>query len=378
MLLKRDNNRSFSDIIESSILGFAIGDALGVPVEFQSRESLKNKKIVDMEEYGTHNQPKGTWSDDTSIVLATMDGIYYFSDKTISYKKIMDNFLDWKRNGKYTPFDRVFDIGNATSSALSMYEQNINNKKGNEVFCGLDDIYSNGNGSLMRILPVSLYLVFPDNYDYLNNNTFDIIKKCSSLTHAHSYSFLGCYIYNCYVAELIKTGDKKIAYDNLRESFARLNKDNFKYYDDLTKVYSRILFDDITKYQENDIRSSGYVVDTLEATMWCLLTTKDFKSAVLKAVNLGDDTDTIGALVGGLAGIIYGKKSIPKDWLESLQNKKLLDNIINEFIWDFNDARTVDNPDIEIHTLNPKKARMNLSDLEIFGDNSVFENENSK
>lgn len=107
--------------IKASLFGFFIGDALGVPVEFIDRNSLKKNNITDMEEYGTHNQPKGTWSDDSSMVLATIDGILKSNVPDIDYKKIMNNFLQWKQKGEFTPFHQVFDIGISTSSALSVY-----------------------------------------------------------------------------------------------------------------------------------------------------------------------------------------------------------------------------------------------------------------
>ena len=116
-------NLNKSNRIKASIMGFVVGDALGVPVEFQSRNILKRKKVKDMEEYGTHNQPKGTWSDDTSMVLATMDAIVNTPIDDMNtytmFKNILDAFLNWKINSKYTPFNNVFDIGNSTNYSLT-------------------------------------------------------------------------------------------------------------------------------------------------------------------------------------------------------------------------------------------------------------------
>ena len=136
-LLKTGN-----DAIQASLFGFFIGDALGVPVEFQSREKLERKKVTKMKGYGTHNQPKGTWSDDSSMVLATIDGLIQSNGYNINYQAIMSNFLKWKSRGDFTPFNYVFDIGNATNNALIVYQQKVAENKVDDVICGKDNILS--------------------------------------------------------------------------------------------------------------------------------------------------------------------------------------------------------------------------------------------
>ena len=318
------------DFVKASIYGFIIGDALGVPVEFLSRETLKDNPIKDMEEYGTHNQPKGTWSDDTSMVLATIDGIINSQESNIDYKKVITNFLNWKQKGEFTPFGKVFDIGNSTSYALSVYQQHISDNNADDVICGTGNINSNGNGSLMRILPISLYLYYLG-INYNEDKFFEIIKIISSMTHSHIYSILGCYIYTIYLIELIKEKDKIIAYKNMQNILQNICDKNNELID-IKNIYGRLVYDDISKLEEKDIKSSGYVVDSLEAAIWSVLTTNSFEESILKAVNLGEDTDTIGALTGGLAGIIYGYESIPQKWINYLQKKDYLDEIINSFM----------------------------------------------
>ena len=322
---------STNDRIKGSIIGFIVGDALGVPVEFIDRETLRKNKINDMEEFGTHYQPKGTWSDDSSMMLATIDGIINSSLPIIDYVYIMKNFLKWKREGKFTPFDNVFDIGNATSYALSRYQNNINSGNEENIICGTGDISSNGNGSLMRILPISLLLYF-SSYNYTSNEYFDIIKNISGMTHSHNYSIIGCYIYSIYVSELLKENDKFVAYKNLQDICSNIKIDGIE-------VYDRIIKNDISKLKENDIKSSGYVVDTLEAVMWSFLTTNTYKDAVLKSVNLGDDTDTVGAITGGLAGMYYGYKAIPDNWVNVLQKKDYIVQITNDFVNKINNSQ---------------------------------------
>lgn len=268
-LLKTGN-----DAIQASLFGFFIGDALGVPVEFQSREKLERKKVTKMKGYGTHNQPKGTWSDDSSMVLATIDGLIQSNGYNINYQAIMSNFLKWKSRGEFTPFNYVFDIGNATNNALIVYQQKVAENKVDDVICGNDNIYSNGNGSLMRILPVSLYLHYLK-IDYKDPKYLDIIRTISGMTHAHIYSVFACYMYSIYISEIIEYKDKKIAYDNLQTIVKGIIETHSKF-NEVKNVYSRIIYQDISKLRREEIKSSGYVVDSIEATMWSVLNSKSF------------------------------------------------------------------------------------------------------
>ena len=317
--------------IKGSLFGFFVGDALGVPVEFVKRDELKKRKVTKMLEYGTHNQPLGTWSDDTSMVIATIDSLN--SNQCLNYKSIMDNFLKWFNNGEYTPNGIVFDIGNTTSMALLKYQ-----KDKTSFLCGSEDIYSNGNGSLMRILPISIYL------HYTDAPMFDVIKNISSMTHAHIYSIFSCIIYSVFINEYLKVPNIKKSYASMQVIIRKiLEDDNNKTLgnlDDLKQKFNRIIYHNIADIKENDLKSSGFVIDSLEACFWCLLNTNNYQGAVLKAVNLGDDTDTIGALTGGLAGLIYGYRNIPKDWVNVLKRKEYLNELVNKFIQTINTLKS--------------------------------------
>lgn len=308
--------------IKGSLFGFFVGDALGVPVEFLGREELKQKKVTKMLEYGTHNQPIGTWSDDSSMVIATIDSL--IKNKSINYKDIMNNFLKWYEEAEYTPNNRVFDIGNATSSALQKYKRDKTT-----YICGSKEVYSNGNGSLMRILPISIYL------HYTEEPMFEINKEVSSMTHAHIYSILSCVIYSVLISEFLKELNMKKAYINMQQIIKSLLEDNnnriIESSEDLKQKFNRIIYNDISLLKEKEIKSSGYVIDSLEACLWALLTTNNYKDAVLKAVNLGEDTDTIGALTGGLAGLVYGYKAIPESWIEVLKKKEYLMELVEKY-----------------------------------------------
>ena len=297
------------------VLGFAIGDSLGVPVEFVSRLELSTNPVLDMEGNGTHNQIEGTWSDDTSMLIATMDAI--IDAKNIDYKKIMDNFCLWYYGKKYNPHDVLFDIGITTSVAINNY---INGKDINS--CGVNGYYDNGNGSLMRILPLS-YCFMENSFSDLEMSS--IVNSVSSLTHAHSISCLGCYIYTRFIMNLLSG-------KSIKDSYLSLGNLDLSMYDlDTVSVYKRVLSGKLIDLSVDGIKSSGFVVSTLEASLWCNLTSSSYSEAVLKAVNLGDDTDTVAALTGAIAGIKYGIDSIPKKWLDTLVKSSYLVELSNNY-----------------------------------------------
>ncbi len=315
-------NEGFEEIdrdlgVQDGVLGFAVGDALGVPVEFSRRETLIDRPVVDMMEYGVHNQPKGTWSDDTSMMIATMDAI--INSSKIDYHKIADNFCLWASSRKFNPHGKLFDIGITTSDALKryMFEGCEPTKAGNKGY------YDNGNGSLMRILPLAYYF---NSNKMSDEEMATIINNVSSITHAHPISCMGCYLYVKYAMDLLDGKDFNEAYQDL------LRCDVSMYDNDTVKAYGRILSGELGQIKDqNKIKSSGFVVDSLEASIWCCLNSDNYKVATLKAVNLGDDTDTVGGLTGGLAGIKYGRESIPKNWVDSLAQKDYLVELCDEY-----------------------------------------------
>lgn len=299
-----------------AVIGLAVGDAIGVPIETYKREELTNNKITKMCGYMAHPFPKGYFSDDTSLTIATLDSISelgYFD-----YNRIMDNFVLWYKVGKYTPSNVAFGIGNTCKMAILDY---INNG-GNAIECGINNINNNGNGSIMRILPAALYCYYKESK---NNETYEISKNLSSLTHAHEISVLGCYLMTEYLINLLSEKDKYESY----KCTANLNLSMFSY--DSIKMYKRFLDGSLLSTSENDISSLWYVVDTFESSIYSLINTENYKDAIIKAINLGGDTDTVGAVTGAMAGILYGEKNIPSDWLNDLVKKEYLENVCNNF-----------------------------------------------
>lgn len=305
-------------IVKDSLYGFIVGDAMGVPVEFEDREKLINKPVTSMLGYGSHDVEAGVYSDDTSMTLATMDSIIK-QNGIINYNDIADKFCNWVNNNEYTATNKIFDIGMTTKYALIKY---FNNKI-DATMCGGTNINENGNGSLMRMLPIALYCFYKNIKD--DNEIFTLVKNSSSITHAHDISILGCYIYVRYVISLLETKNKISSYNFIKKL------DYSMFIEEVKLEYSRILFSDISTLNINDVNSSGYVVDTLEAVFWIILNCSNYNESIIGAINLGGDTDTIGAITGSIAGILYGYDNISKRWISKLENKDYIDEIIIKF-----------------------------------------------
>lgn len=316
------------ETIKAVMIGHAVGDALGVPVEFCDREELNANPVTDMRGFGTYDMPAGAWSDDTSMSLAALDNL---SNGDVDFFEIMVNFSRWLSNGDYTPTGECFDVGRTCSRAILNFtgvayseENGFIMPQGFDIYdCGLRDEYSNGNGSLMRIHPFVLYA-----YEKILNGTNDgywfwmgCIKQASSLTHAHNRAIMGCHIYADCLSFLLKEPTK----DSLKAAieFAERDLDYLPEFEH----YKRIFEPDFEKLSVDEIKSTGYVVDTLEAALWCLLTTNSYRDCVLKAVNLGGDTDTIAAVAGGLAGALYGYDAIPLEWRDTLIKREYIEEM---------------------------------------------------
>ena len=294
--------------IKSVILGLAVADALGVPAEFRTREELNENPITDMVGYGTYNMPAGCWSDDTSMTLAALDSL---ASGKVDYDEIMENFSRWYHDGEYTPTGVMFDVGGTCRKVILNYTRH--HKKPLE--CGLTDAYSNGNGSLMRILPFVLYS------EFMPCQRMELIREGSMLTHAHPRSQIGCLIYAVILTHLLRCPTKASVAHGLTHALQFL-KDEPE-----LEFYHRMFAPNFLWLERNEIKSSGYVVDTLEAAVWCVMTTDSFAECVLKAVNLGDDTDTVAAVAGGLAGALYGLDGIPQDWLDKLKWREWIEEM---------------------------------------------------
>lgn len=309
-------------LVKSCVIGAAIGDALGVPFEFKSREVMKDNPATTMIGRGTHNQPIGTWSDDTSMILATMDAIV----SGLDYNRIMHNFSLWLYDAEFTPRGLVFDVGRTTDYAISKY------KRANTpaLECGDNGEKANGNGSLMRIVPFALYCHLKNKKCVLDERTSVVIHRGSSLTHSHPRSQMACGIYASIVFSLLKKQEKRSIYMGLKKAHKFYSRQG-EYKSEL-KCFTNLFEKDFGKFESSLIKSSGYVVDSLEAAIWCALSTNSYEESVLKAVNLGGDTDTIASITGGLTGLLYGIECIPNEWKEHLLRMDYIEDLCNSFV----------------------------------------------
>lgn len=299
---------------QALIYGLAVGDALGVPVEFYIRDTFQ---ITDMAGYGTHNQPLGTWSDDTSLTLALLEHLSEGSD----LPALMDKFVAY-REGYLTPYNHCFDIGNATNQAISRYLGGAS-----PVNSGGADERDNGNGALMRISPLAVLLIGEEDFSLKAK----VIEKYTRITHAHPRSLVGSIIYVQVLIGLLSGLDLPTTLRQTKELLLEYLATDPVLAAEFEQCYLEIFSPKFLLKPRAEVRSTGYVVDSLKAAIWCVGTTADFPSAVLQAVNLGEDTDTIGAITGTLAAAIYQLSGIPENWLNRLAAKSLIDEKINDF-----------------------------------------------
>jgi ADP-ribosylglycohydrolase len=305
---------SFSEKIKSGLIGVCVGDALGVPVEFNSREEMSADPVTGMRGYGSHDVPPGTWSDDSSLTFCFAEALSQEKLGENLFRAIAKNFCLWYNEGYWTAYGICFDIGNTTVQAIRNLQLGVTPTE-----AGLTSEMSNGNGSLMRVLPVAFcekLLDFPDLINFAH--------QVSALTHRHLIAQMSCGIYVSIAANLLRGKDKTTAYLDGVEQIKTLyqNPD----YNTEVHNFDRVLNHNIANFAEADISANGYVIHSLEASLWCFLNSNSYSEAVLKAVNLGDDTDTTAAITGGLAGIYYGMENIPSEWIETIAKKqKILD-----------------------------------------------------
>lgn len=313
------------DAIKNSVISFVLGDMMGTPVQFSLRknlqELLKDTSIKELILKANSFVPFGSWSDDSSMTLCTMESIA--EKKCIDLDNIVEKFTKWLYENYMTPNGRTFDVGDTTRRSLNKYLYTYN-----VIPQGLNSINSNGNGSLMRILPVSIYCYFKNLSD---REIFEIIKDVSALTHAHPISILGCYIYTLIIFDILDGKSKDEIIDNLYNIFD--NKAIPYEYREWFDEYNDILNGDIINESTDNINSSGYVKSTLGVALWGFYNTKTVEECILKIIELGHDTDTNAAVGGSLSGLYYGLRSnpAPKYWVDKIIKKEMILEIIEKF-----------------------------------------------
>jgi ADP-ribosylglycohydrolase len=311
--MSKGGTPTLGERILGGLWGSLVGDALGVPVEFTDRATLRTNPVTDMREFGSHNQPRGTWSDDGALLLCTVDSLVNHEFDTQDLGK---RFVEWMRHDLWTARGEVFDVGRTTSSALIRIGKGVHAEN-----AGSTDEDGNGNGSLMRILPVALRFAAEPIDTFANR-----LERASSLTHGHPRSRMACVFYGLVARSLLFGHEPNAALAVARVDFVALYSRSEE-----IKYFQRLLGEEFRDLPEEHVMSTGYVLHTLHASLWCLLKATNFRECVLKAVNLAGDADTAGCVAGGLAGVAFGKPSIPPDWIRVLARPGDVDCLTQEF-----------------------------------------------
>lgn len=303
--------------VANALLGVAVGDALGVPYEFKLRAELDRNPARDMTGYGTYGQPAGTWSDDTSLTLCLADALL----EGYHLKNIATKFINWRYGMLWTARGEVFDIGNTTAAAIRRLREMTAYGRADELsslkFQGEE--WDNGNGSLMRILPLLFHL-----RGWEINRQFEMIWDVSALTHRHIRAAMSCLIYLKMAENILRKNEKNKAYEIAQQQVLGYWQE-LGFSQNEQAFFDRVIKGDVRHLKREEIQSGGYVIESLEASLWCFLKNENYEKTVLDAVNLGYDTDTTAAISGGLAGLYYGTENIPGWWLASLAR---LDDIL--------------------------------------------------
>ncbi|MCA9659156.1 MAG: O-acetyl-ADP-ribose deacetylase [Myxococcales bacterium] len=304
--------------IVGGLLGLVVGDALGVPVEFFRRETLDRAPLLEMRGHGTHGQPPGTWSDDSSLALATTASLI---ERGYDPEDMMARFAAWLERNEYSPHGEVFDVGISTSQAIRRF---VDGEPGPWGGAGEMD---NGNGSLMRLLPLSCYV-----HRLGPATIIDRSLEVSALTHAHLRSQLCCAYFSLLIAGILDgLGLEGAMARAAAELGPRIPADE-------AAKLARVLDGSILTAGRGEVRGSGYVLHCLEASLWAVANHDGYRDAVFAAINLGEDTDTTGAVTGAIAGALYGREAIEPTWIRDLARsayvvdlcERLADRILEE------------------------------------------------
>ncbi|WFB34562.1 ADP-ribosylglycohydrolase family protein [Kiritimatiellota bacterium B12222] len=312
-LKQKEQKLTLIDRIFGGIFGLLLGDACGVPVEFSPRAERLHDPVTDMRGWGCHAQPPGHWSDDGALALAHIAAFIDTQGWQPEYH--IQEFSAWYEKGKHCAGRGVFDIGESTSRAI------LRHLSGNPWYaCGCRGLFDNGNGSLMRILPVGLWLWQSD-----IETRAQVLSEASTLTHGHRRSELACIWYGEICAAMLAGKDLQRAHHIAFQNTRRLHIE--KEWQHLIPISSGACY----KKSRNEITSNGYVISCLEAALWCLEQHHTFRDTILEAVNLGGDTDTTAAVCGGLAGLRYGYSGLPKEWLACLPRQSYVHDLALDF-----------------------------------------------
>lgn len=287
--LPKMSKAAVEDRAVGALVGLAVGDALGTTLEFSARND-RAEPLTDMIGGGPFHLQAGQWTDDTAMALALADSLG--QDRKLDPRDLMKRFVSWWKTGEYSCTGTCFDIGITTRTALQGWLDSKN------PYAGSTNPKTAGNGSLMRLAPVAI-AHWKD-----ADARCDVAARQSKTTHGAPEAVDACVLYADLVAEAIAG----------RPRAEILASRGFSGADKVIELAGGAWRGKPRK----TIRGTGYVIDALEAAIWCVATSSDFRGAVLRAANLRDDSDTTAAIAGQLAGALYGLKGIPAEWLDRL------------------------------------------------------------
>jgi len=295
---------------KGSLLGLAICDALGTTLEFTTYEYAQNNKVVDMIGGGPFNLKPGYWTDDMSMALCIADSLIEKGE--FDAKDMMYKFIKWYESGYNSSTGYCFDIGNATVKALKYFRKN-------GTFIKDDD--AAGNGAIMRMAPIPMV--------FCNDpiKCHDYCKINAKVTHP-SLQAIGCSVYMGWIIAELLNGKKK------EDVLEGPDSQEWAYFQTDSEMQHPLVLgianQDYKGKQpgvSGGIVGSGYVISCLESALWAFMTTDNFKDGALKAVNLGNDADTTGAVYGQIAGAYYGLEGIPDEWIENVYDSERIQDI---------------------------------------------------
>ena len=297
-------------------LGMAIGDALGAAVEFKRPGSFD--LVTGYRAGGPHRLAAGEWTDDTSMALALADSI---AENGWDLADQANRYVEWWQNGRYSITGECFDIGITTREALSNFR-----KTGDATTSGPTDDYSSGNGSIMRLAPVPIAF----HHHYTSNNLSELLRLAieSSLpTHGSTMCRSACVALSLILAGLAAGESKEAVLDSDWPVWRKVESEH-----NLHPQIAEVIRGSYQRKSPPEIRGSGFVVLSLEASLWAFAGASSFEEAVLRAVNLGDDADTTGAICGQIAGACWGESGIPASLLTGLAGRDMLENVLTRLI----------------------------------------------
>jgi ADP-ribosylglycohydrolase/protein-tyrosine phosphatase len=323
-------------------LGLAIGDALGAAVEFKSPGSFA--PVTGYRAGGPHGLNPGEWTDDTSMALALADSIaqtgWHLNDQAQRY-------VCWWQDGKYSVNGRCFDIGNTVCSALGKFVRTQD-----AATSASTSERASGNGSIMRLAPVPIRFVshFPEQLEQLST----LAAESSLPTHASPQCLSACRYMALVLAGLMHGVDRNEVLSPNWEPLQRLRQS-----EPLHAEVEAVAAGSFRKQSPPAIKGNGYVVKSLEAALWAFHDAEDFRDAVLKAVNLGDDADTTGAVCGQFAGAYWGESGIPTEWLKGLARRDMIEQPLAQLLGDRRQVNVdrATKPAFSVPTLPPPTVR---------------------